>query len=206
MKLQFHAGLASCGVLALSLISSASSQSGAKAASGDFTLIRDAAQSLVAGDLKRAENELNIALAAAPDDVRALNLLGIVYAQQKRESEAEGLFKRAIILKPDFASAHVSLGMLYAQMAKPDRAIPEFQNALQLDPGRRMPSLRSSTCGASKLARKSVTATRKRHCRCCCKRARRIRRTRMCSLILVWLRSGCPCLKMRRRRFARRSI
>jgi len=136
MKLRFHAGLASCGVFALSLISSASPQSEAKAASGNFTLIKGAAQSLASGDLKRAENELNVALATAPDDVRALNLLGIVYAEQKRESEAEGLFKRAITLKPDFASAHVSLGMLYAQMAKPDQAILEFQNALQLDPGR----------------------------------------------------------------------
>src|SRR5580692_9426908 len=137
MKLRFHVGLALCGTLGLSLAPSASAQSGAKAASGDFTLIKDAAQSLAAGDLKRAENELNIALATAPDDVRALNLLGIVYAQQKRESDAEGLFKRAITLKPDFASAHVSLGMLYAQMAKPDQAILEFQNALQLDPSRK---------------------------------------------------------------------
>src|SRR5580704_6757170 len=136
MKSRFYAGLALCGIFVLSLALAASAQSGAKAPSGDFTLIKDAAQSLAAGDLKRAENELNIALATAPDDVRALNLLGIVYAQQKREAEAEGLFKRAIALKPDFASAHVSLGMLYAQMAKPDDAIPEFQNAPQLDPGR----------------------------------------------------------------------
>jgi tetratricopeptide (TPR) repeat protein len=104
--------------------------------SDNFALLKDAAQAIAAGDLMRAETGLNLILGPAPDDFRALNLLGIVRAQQQREPEAEKLFQRSIELKPDFASAHVSLGMLYVQMSKPDKAVPEFQEALRLDPAR----------------------------------------------------------------------
>jgi len=117
-------------------VASAFTQTEVKPAPGNLSLIKDAAQWLAAGDLKRAESELNTVLETAPDDFRALNLLGIVRAQQRREPEAEALFKRAIQLKPDFASAHVSLGMLYVQMSKPEEAISQFQEALRLDPER----------------------------------------------------------------------
>jgi tetratricopeptide (TPR) repeat protein len=111
-------------------------QSEVKSPSQNISLIKDAAQAVAAGDLKHAESVLNTVLAASPDEFHALNLLGIIRAQQRREPEAEVLFKRAIEIKPDFASAHVGLGMLYVQMAKPDQAIPEFQEALRLDPER----------------------------------------------------------------------
>ena len=111
-------------------------QSQVKPPSQNISLIKDAAQAFAGGDLKRAESELNTVLAASPDEFHALNLLGIIRAQQRREPEAETLFKRAIEIKPDFASAHVSLGMLYVQMMKPDEAIAQFQEALRLDPDR----------------------------------------------------------------------
>ena len=98
--------------------------------------VRDAASALAAGDVKHAETELNVILKASPTDVHAMNLLGIVYAQQKRELEAEALFKQAITLHPDFAGAQASLGLLYVQMAKYDLAVPPLQEALRLDPGR----------------------------------------------------------------------
>jgi tetratricopeptide (TPR) repeat protein len=111
-------------------------QTGFKPLSQNISLIKDAAQAFAAGDLKRAERELNTVLAASPDEFHALNLLGMIRAQQRREPEAETLFRRAIAIKPDFASAHVSLGMLYVQMMKPEEAIPQFQEALRLDPDR----------------------------------------------------------------------
>jgi tetratricopeptide (TPR) repeat protein len=137
MKLRFRKALASCAICAF-LIAPArlSAQSEVEPSSGNLALIKDAAQSIAAGDLTRAESTLNIVLGTAPDDFRALNLLGIVRAQQQRNTDAEKLFKRAIELKPDFASAHVSLGMLYVQMSKPDESIPQFQEALRLDPSR----------------------------------------------------------------------
>jgi len=111
-------------------------QNAANPSAENLLLIKDAAQAIAAGDLQRGESELSVVLAAAPDDFRALDLLGVIRAQQQREAEAEKLLKRAIEIKPDFASAHVSLGMLYVQMAKPDDAVPQFEEALRLDPER----------------------------------------------------------------------
>ena len=138
MKLPFGKALASWGIFIFLFAPAAglaqSAQSQVRPSAGN--LLKDAAESLAAGDLKRAESSLNILLATAPDDFRALNLLGIVRAEQHRESDAAKLFRQAIELKPDFASAHVSLGMLDVQMGKPDEAVPQFQEALRLDAGR----------------------------------------------------------------------
>jgi|HubBroStandDraft_6_1064221.scaffolds.fasta_scaffold56740_2 tetratricopeptide (TPR) repeat protein len=99
--------------------------------------IKDAATALAAGDLKRAENELQAILQVAPKDVHALNLLAIVRAEQKRNAEAEALFKQAIAIQPDFAGPHAGLGLLYAQLGENDLAIAPLQAALKLDPGRK---------------------------------------------------------------------
>ena len=104
--------------------------------SGNYSLIKDAAQSIAAGDLDKAETELQAALRNDAGDYRALNLLGIIRAQQSRNGEAEQLFKQAIEKKADFTSAHVSLGLLYVQINQPDKAIAELQLALTLDPTR----------------------------------------------------------------------
>src|SRR5579863_971622 len=100
------------------------------------SLLQDAAQSIAAGDLDRAENELQSILRISPDDYRALNFLGIVRAQQRRESEAEQIFRQVISRKPDFASAHINLGLLYVQMNRPQEAVPQLQEALHLAPDR----------------------------------------------------------------------
>ncbi|MGA7630648.1 MAG: tetratricopeptide repeat protein, partial [Terriglobales bacterium] len=138
MRLRFGNALG-CGVLLVVSFCARGlvmAQTAAKPSAENLALIKDAAQAIAAGELKRAESELSDVLAAAPDDFRALDLMGVIRAQQQREAEAEKLFERAIEIKPDFASAHVSLGMLYVQMAKPDDAVPQFEEALRLDPER----------------------------------------------------------------------
>lgn len=103
---------------------------------GGVPTVRDAAAALAAGNLKLAEMDLQSVLNRSPDDVHALSLLGIARAQQKRDSEAEGLFKKAIAIQPSFAGAYANLGLLYVQMGKDDLAIPPLQEALRLDPAR----------------------------------------------------------------------
>jgi Flp pilus assembly protein TadD len=140
MRLRFQRTLVRCGIFVFLAVllppAAALAQAEVKPSPGNLALIKEAAQRIAAGDLERAESELNIVLGTTPDEFRALNLLGIIRAQQRREPEAENLFQRAIKLKPEFASAHVSLGMLYVQMSKPDEAIPQFQEALRLDSSR----------------------------------------------------------------------
>ena len=104
--------------------------------SGNFALIKDAAEALASGNLPKAETELNLVLNSNPQEYRALNLLGIVRAQQRREADAEKLFKQAIELKPDFVSTHIDLGLLLVQTNRPNEAVVEFKEALRLDPAR----------------------------------------------------------------------
>ena len=97
---------------------------------------QDAAQALAIGNLQKAENELQTILRDSPNDYRALDLLGIVRAQQHKNVEAEELFKQVISLKPDFASAHIHLGLLHEQMGHPEDSVGELQEGLRLDPTR----------------------------------------------------------------------
>jgi len=123
--------------LTLSVFSAAVVSAQGSSAPPGVPTLRDAAAALAAGDIQRADNELQAILQVVPADVHALNLLAIVRVQQKREYDAEALFKQAIALQPDFAGAQAGLGLLYSQMGKADLAIPTLQTALKLDPGRK---------------------------------------------------------------------
>jgi tetratricopeptide (TPR) repeat protein len=121
------------------------------------TLLRDAAKALTSGKLGLAETDLQAVLRDNPEDYRALNLLGIVRAQQQRDQEAEQLFKRVIEVKPDFAGGHAGLGLLYIRSGRPNQAIPEFQEVLRLDPDRQ--DIRTKTVDLLRAeARESVGA------------------------------------------------
>ena len=162
-------------------------QGQAVARGGDLSLLKDAAQAIAAGNLERAENELQSVLQTSPEEFRALNLLGIVRAQQRREPEAERLFRRALEIKPDFTSAHTSLGMLYVQMSKPDQAIPELKRLCASIPVEPMPPMLCPKFGASRLIRLSRAEIRKRGYPFCSGRGKSIPTIRMCSSISAWL-------------------
>lgn len=118
------------------LVAPCSIRAAAQDSAGNFSLIKDAAESIMAGDLGRAETELQVVLGRSPGEYRASNLLGVIRAQQHREPEAEKLFRQVIEQKPDFAGAHINLGMLYAQTEREDDAVAQFREALRLDPKR----------------------------------------------------------------------
>ena len=99
-------------------------------------LLREAGQSILAGDLQTAEAKLQSVLATDPTEYHALNFLGVVRAQQHRETEAEALFQQVIAEKPEFAGVRVNLGLLYAQTKRDEDAASQFQEALRLDPSR----------------------------------------------------------------------
>jgi tetratricopeptide (TPR) repeat protein len=98
--------------------------------------LRHAAQFLAAGNLERAEDQLQSVLRASPDEYRALDLLGVIRILQRRELDAEGLFGRVVQIQPDFASGHAHLGLLYLQRGRPEEAVPELRLAVRLDPAR----------------------------------------------------------------------
>jgi protein O-GlcNAc transferase len=122
-----------CGTVLLlsSLICAQVSQESANA-----SVLQDAAQALTAGNLGRAESDLRSVLRVAPEDCRGLDLLGVVRVLQKREIEAEELFRRALQNKPDFAPAHAHLGLLYVQNGHIEEADRQLREALRIDPAR----------------------------------------------------------------------
>ena len=121
------------GILFLSSLMSAAQVSHQ---SSNPSLLQDAAQAITVGELSRAEGDLQSVLRTAPDDYRALDLLGVVRVLQRRETGAEKLFRRAVQKKPDFAPAHAHLGLLYGQMGHPEDAVPQLREAVRLDPAR----------------------------------------------------------------------
>src|SRR3984885_125164 len=104
--------------------------------SSTMSLLQDAAQAMTAGKLTRAEADLQTVLRTAPDDYRALDLLGVVRVLQHRDAEAEQLFRRAVQKKADFPPAHAHLGLLYLQKGRADDAVPQLREALRIDSAR----------------------------------------------------------------------
>jgi tetratricopeptide (TPR) repeat protein len=118
------------------LLSSLTSTAQVSHQNSNPSLLQDAAQAITVGKLSRAEGDLQSVLRAAPDDYRALDLLGVVRILQQREILAEKLFRHAVQKKPDFAPARAHLGLLYVQMGRPEEAVPELREAVRLDPAR----------------------------------------------------------------------
>jgi tetratricopeptide (TPR) repeat protein len=100
------------------------------------TRLQVAAQALAAGNLQRAETELQSVLRSSSEEPRALDLLGVVRVLQHRDTEAEELFRRAVRRKPEFASAHAHLGLLFFQTGRIEEALPELREAVRLDSSR----------------------------------------------------------------------
>ncbi len=123
-----------CG--AVLLLSSLMPVAQVSAPSSNISLLQDAAQAMTAGELTRAETDLQTVLRTAPDDYLALDLLGVVRVLQHRDVEAAQLLRRAVQKKADFAPAHAHLGLLYFQEGRADDAVPQLREALRVDPAR----------------------------------------------------------------------
>lgn len=92
---------------------------------------------------KTAESTLDSWLAAHPTDARALFDAGYVADVQNRSSDAESLYKRAILAGPNNFDAHLMLGVLLAREGKLAEARPQLERATQLDPGEGGPELKA---------------------------------------------------------------
>lgn len=100
----------------------------------NYDRLERAAAMISAGQLASAEGELNAVLRRAPGDANALNLLGVIRAQQQRAGEAEQLFLRAVKSAPTLLGAYLNLGRLYLELEKTDRALWAFTEAVKLSP------------------------------------------------------------------------
>ena len=74
------------------------------------------------------------AVLLAPDNDRALDILGLGWFKAGDFSTAERFFLRALAQNPNSADAHLHLGMCYINEGRDAEARSELQTALRLDP------------------------------------------------------------------------
>ena len=84
------------------------------------------------GDRLGAEPLLNKAV-QLQDDLRGAYVdLGIIYAEDRRNTEALGAFKRAVQLDPTEPDAHYRLARLYTVLGQKENAKLEFDKTKEL--------------------------------------------------------------------------
>jgi tetratricopeptide (TPR) repeat protein len=98
--------------------------------------LAEAAKAISQGDLPAAESLLNSVLAASPGDADALNLLGVVRAQEQNTVEAERLFRLARAAAPTHVGVQLNLGKLLLKMNRTSEALQILQSAHRLAPQR----------------------------------------------------------------------
>lgn len=93
----------------------------------------NAAEAAIAkADWQTAAPQLDLWLAAHPNDARALFDAAYVADATNRLEDAAALYRRAITADPHSLEAHLSLGLLLARQGKPAEARPELLSATTL--------------------------------------------------------------------------
>ena len=86
-----------------------------------------------AGDAAAARAAYEQVLAISPNDVDALNNLGVLHTSLREFDRAEAMLRRAIALAPSNAGAWSNLAAVLRERGKSGDAIAAFQRALSLD-------------------------------------------------------------------------
>jgi tetratricopeptide (TPR) repeat protein len=85
-------------------------------------------------EYQRAEKLYKMALEIKPDDIRALNGLGIAYQAQSKLEAASKMFELILEYSQDNAAAYSNLGSMLYRRGLVDSAISLWEKALQKDP------------------------------------------------------------------------
>ena len=94
------------------------------------------------GDLKGAEEVLELGRNKATSSASLLVALGGVYEAQDRLAQAEAVTREALVIDPEFAEAHVRMGEIYFHLGWPESGMESFRTAAQLAPDQTLPMVR----------------------------------------------------------------
>ena len=86
------------------------------------------------GNLSEAEIALDRILAGDPRNPDALQLMGVVYRAQQRDSEAETVYRLSLEAEQKQPHVHHNLGNLLRKLGRADEAIAEQRAAIALKP------------------------------------------------------------------------
>jgi len=97
-------------------------------------VFEQAVKALNAGDYAAAEKGFEQVLAASPNQVGALQNLGLVFARTGRPDKAIELYRRALASKPNDKSLLLDLGLAYLRQESYGAALPVFLRLAEADP------------------------------------------------------------------------
>ena len=101
------------------------------------TQLTQATASFGRGELAQAESMCRTVLAAAPNNVAALHLLGLVRARGGDRQGAEELLRRSVELDPAATRLRVNLATFLRRAGRLEEAERVYRRVLQLQPGAR---------------------------------------------------------------------
>jgi tetratricopeptide (TPR) repeat protein len=85
-------------------------------------------------DYERALSDLGRLVAESPQSAEAYHRLGRVFQILGRLDEAEGAYRRALMLDPEYVGALISQGEVDLQHRRPELALSRFEAAIEIDP------------------------------------------------------------------------
>jgi Tfp pilus assembly protein PilF len=85
------------------------------------------------GDLREARELYLKVLERDPENVKALNNLGVVHMGRKERDKAIAAFSRAVVLRKDYVDPYYNLACLYAQMNEIDESLWYLKVAMEID-------------------------------------------------------------------------
>ena len=97
------------------------------------------------GDLRRAIESYQKAVALKPDFGLAFYNLGLAHKDNKQPGEAIKAFRNTIVLAPNLVDAHLQLGVLHFNEQQPARPRNPLRRSSAWRPGATMPAWPSNT-------------------------------------------------------------
>lgn len=85
------------------------------------------------GKLEDAKKIYQDLIIKNPNNFEIINLLGVIFLQQKKYKESIVLIKRAISINPNHHALYNNLGVVYKELQKYSKAIDNFNKAIQLN-------------------------------------------------------------------------
>jgi len=85
------------------------------------------------GRLKEAQKLYKQTLILEPNNVYALNNLGVIYIQQRNYSKAQNSLESAIRLKSEYVDPYYNLACLYASKGKVMKSLENLKKAISLN-------------------------------------------------------------------------
>ncbi|KAM3108270.1 tetratricopeptide repeat protein [Phormidesmis sp. 146-33] len=95
--------------------------------------IHAAQQAFQAGDWETVEQICQQILQQFPDQLEALELLGMLYCQTHQFEQAIAYYNTVLALNPDNASAHYNIGTAFSKLEQYEPAIAHYQQSIKLD-------------------------------------------------------------------------